>query len=251
MNLKKSKIICLSLSMLLLLSGCGADKADSKMNGSNKVQETIDQQIAEESSEATTEATTKATTEAATDAVAENNSAADSDSSNKTSAITEEQTTEDTAPNQEYDESQISGTVPSKDYEPITDSTKIDVDLTSMDSTMVYSTVYQMLADGPSYVDQVIKMDGTYYSSTDPDTGQIYHFVIIQDATACCQQGMEFIWEDGSHVFPDEYPTDGSVVEVTGYYDCYKDDPNAPYVFCRLVDSKMDVITEAKPADVN
>ena len=224
--------------MLLLLSGCGADKADSKMNGSNKVQETIDQQIAEESSEDTTEVTT----EAATDAVAENNSAADSDSSNKTSAITEEQTTEDTAPNQEYDESQISGTVPSKDYEPITDSTKIDVDLTSMDSTMVYSTVYQMLADGPSYVDQVIKMDGTYYSSTDPDTGQIYHFVIIQDATACCQQGMEFVWDDGSHVYPDEYPADGTEVVVKGTYELYKDDPSAQYNFCRLGNSSLEVV---------
>ena len=125
MKFKNIKIICLTLAMLLLLTGCGADKADSKMNGSNKVQETIDQQIAEESSEATTEVTTEATS----DAVAENNSAANSEGSNKTSAITEEQTTEDTAPNQEYDESQISGTVPSKDYEPITDSTKIDVDL--------------------------------------------------------------------------------------------------------------------------
>ena len=238
MKFKNKKIICLTLSMLLLLSGCGADKADSKMNGSNKVQETIDQQIAEESSEATTEATTEATSDAV------NNSAANSEGSNKTSAITEEQTTEDTAPNQEYDESQISGTVPSKDYEPITDSTKIDVDLTSMDSTMVYSTVYQMLADGPSYVDQVIKMDGTYYSSTDPDTGQIYHFVIIQDATACCQQGMEFIWDDGSHVYPDDYPADETRVSVIGTFETYKDNPDDQYQYCHLVDASLEIIQD-------
>ena len=39
---------------------------------------------------------------------------------------------------------------------------------------------------------------------------------MIQDATACCAQEMEFTWEDGSHIYPDEYPKDNAEIVVEG-----------------------------------
>ena len=118
------------------------------------------------------------------------------------------------------------------------------IDLTVMDSNMVYSTVYQMMADAPSYVGKKVRMKGSYYSSYDETTKQRYYFIIIQDAAACCQQGLEFIWDDGSHVFPDEYPEDGTEAVVEGTFETYKDNPDDVYEYIHLVDASFEVTSE-------
>ena len=33
---------------------------------------------------------------------------------------------------------------------------------------------------------------------------------------ACCAQGLEFVWGDGSHKYPDEYPAEDAEIEVQG-----------------------------------
>ena len=40
-------------------------------------------------------------------------------------------------------------------------------------------------------------------------------------ATAYCAQGLEFVWDDGSHAYPDDYPADGEEVVVTGVFETY------------------------------
>lgn len=122
----------------------------------------------------------------------------------------------------------------------------IDIDLTTMNSDMVYSTVYQMMANTPEFEGKVVRMEGSYYASYDEGTKQTYFFVIIKDATACCQQGLEFIWGDGSHVYPDEYPSDGSEVIVTGTFESYKDNPNDVYSYVHLNNSTLEVVSEGE-----
>ena len=89
-------------------------------------------------------------------------------------------------------------------------------------------------------------MSGLYYTTYDESTEQYYQFVIIKDATACCQQGMEFVWGDGNHKYPDEYPEQDSEVEVIGTFELYKDSPDDPYDYCRLSNSTFSVLQEVK-----
>ena len=96
----------------------------------------------------------------------------------------------------------------------------IDVDLTKLSSTMVYSEVYNMMYNAPDYVGKVVKMRGLYSLYYDEGTGKYYHACIIQDATACCAQGIEFeLTED--YRFPEDYPEVNDEVCVTGTFDIY------------------------------
>ena len=102
------------------------------------------------------------------------------------------------------------------------------VDLTQLSSTMVYAEVYNMMMSPEEYVGKTIKMDGLYYASYIPDMDVYYHFVVIQDATACCEQGLEFIW-NGDHTYPNGYPKDETPVEVTGIWRSLEEDGNTYY----------------------
>lgn len=118
----------------------------------------------------------------------------------------------------------------------------VDVDLTQLSSTMVYSEVYNMMVTPESYVGKTIKMHGqfaVYEAEPGNESGVDYYFaVIIADATACCQQGMEFVW-NGEHKFPDDYPKEGSGVTVTGVFETYEEDGQ---MYCHLLadDIEMD-----------
>ena len=53
-----------------------------------------------------------------------------------------------------------------------------------------------------------------------------YYFTcIVQDATACCAQGIEFIMTD-DYKYPDDYPEDGSEITVVGTFDTYEENGN-------------------------
>ena len=69
----------------------------------------------------------------------------------------------------------------------------IDVDLTTMNATMVYSEVNNMLSSPSSYIGKIVKMEGPFipFDSTNPD--YCYPAIVIRDATACCASGIEFL----------------------------------------------------------
>jgi len=96
----------------------------------------------------------------------------------------------------------------------------VDVDLTALSSTMVYAEVSNIVGNANDYIGKTIKMHGRYYASFFEKTELYYHFVIIEDATACCAQGLEFIWS-GDHIYPDDYPDDNTNIEVTGVFGSY------------------------------
>lgn len=98
----------------------------------------------------------------------------------------------------------------------------IDVDLTVLSSTMVYAEIYNMMTEPDPYIGRMVKMRGQYYASFYEETQQYYHYVVVMDAAACCQQGIEFIW-DGAHTYPDDYPADGTEVEITGVFGSYEE----------------------------
>ena len=96
-------------------------------------------------------------------------------------------------------------------------SSKIDLDLTKMSATMIYSTIFDMLIMPEDYVEKVIKVKGWFEVYTNPETAEVFYAVVVPDATACCQQGLEFIWP-GDHHYPADFPELGKDITVTGTY---------------------------------
>lgn len=100
---------------------------------------------------------------------------------------------------------------------------KVDLDLTKMSATMIYSTIFDMLIMPEDYVEKIIKVKGWFETYTDPQTGEMYYAVVVPDATACCQQGLEFVWK-GNHTYPDDFPKPGQNITVTGIYKMIEND---------------------------
>lgn len=96
-------------------------------------------------------------------------------------------------------------------------SGKPDFDLTKMSATMIYSTIFDMLIMPEDYVEKVIKVKGWFETYTNPETGELFYAVVVPDATACCQQGLEFTWP-GDHHYPADFPELGKDITVTGTY---------------------------------
>ncbi len=97
-----------------------------------------------------------------------------------------------------------------------------DVDLTALSSTMVFAEVYNIMANPDDYMGKTIRMSGQYYASYDELFKKYYHFVVIEDATACCQQGLEFT-VIGETAYPQDYPPDGAIIELTGSFSSYEE----------------------------
>ena len=108
---------------------------------------------------------------------------------------------------------------------------RIDVDLTSMNSTMVYSQVYDMMTSPDDYLGKTVKMTGTF--NFGKGDGRYYFACIIKDATACCAQGIEFVLKDPKR-FPDEYPAVDQEITVVGIFDTYYE---GEYRYCQLSDA--------------
>ncbi len=111
----------------------------------------------------------------------------------------------------------------------------IDVDLTILSSTMVYSEVYNMLSAPEDYIGKTVKMKGPLVVYHDNTTGNVYFACLIQDATACCAQGLEFVLTD-DYKYPDDYPEDGSEICVIGIFDTYKE---GNLTYCTLREAKL------------
>ena len=104
----------------------------------------------------------------------------------------------------------------------------VDVDLTVLSSTMVYSEVYNMLYNDPAhYLGKTVKARGgffIYQLVTDgvlqPDP--VAYACIIADATTCCAEGMEFVPE-GDLTYPEDYPELGAEITVIGEFQSYEE----------------------------
>ena len=115
------------------------------------------------------------------------------------------------------------------------DTDGIDVDLTALSSTMVYSEVYNMMVSPEDYIGKTIKMDGQFSIYHDDATGNDYFACIIQDATACCSQGIEFVLTD-DYTYPEDYPEEGGSIIVIGVFETYME---GEYRYCTLKNASL------------
>lgn len=123
-------------------------------------------------------------------------------------------------------------------------STKIDLDLTKLSSTMVYAEVYNMMLSPDEYIGKTVKMTGSFtiFQATD-DYGQVipdslYFACIIADAAACCAQGIEFVLE-GDYSYPEDYPELESSITITGEFQTYEENGRT---YVHLVNATMETL---------
>lgn len=114
----------------------------------------------------------------------------------------------------------------------------VDYDLTQMGSDMVYATVYQVMTAPEEYEGKTFRMDGTFLAYYYEAEKKYYFYCFIQDAAGCCSNGVEFVWEDGSHRYPDEYPEENAEIVVEGTLETYQEEGD-PNLYCRLSDATL------------
>ncbi|MFI3212193.1 MAG: hypothetical protein R3Y24_02530 [Eubacteriales bacterium] len=147
---------------------------------------------------------------------------------------------------QEENENTQELTVDSSDAEGNEDSSEEDsegessnlievIDLTTLSSTMVFAEVYYMMVTPEVYEGKTVRMEGQFVVYENPDSGQLYFACVIEDATACCQQGVEFVLTEDK-VYPDDYPEVGSTITVIGVYETYME---GEYLYFHLEDSVL------------
>ena len=111
----------------------------------------------------------------------------------------------------------------------------VSIDLAGMSTTMAMAQLTAMQNEPDSFLGQTIKMRGTFavgYGET-----RNYYYCLIADATACCQQGLEFLWN--GHTFPDDYPEPGSEIIIEGVFDTYLEDG---YEYMQLINASMEPV---------
>ena len=138
-------------------------------------------------------------------------------------------------------EATIATTAPAASETQAANQTGSYVDLTSLSSTMVYAEVFNMTTFPEDYVGKTVKMRGQFSTGklyaqegTFEDGGMVFA-CIIQDAAACCAQGIPFDLAE-SRAYPEEYPELGAPITVTGTFKiCTQDGLE----FCRLSQAEL------------
>lgn len=110
-----------------------------------------------------------------------------------------------------------------------------DVDLTILNGTMVYAQVYDIISHPENYNGKSIRMHGPFAYFIGDTTGKEYFAVLINDATACCAQGIEFVLA-GDYHYPDDYPEINDEITVSGICDVYEENG---FTYCQLLDAVM------------
>ena len=202
--MKKAVMILLALTMLLSLAACGSGAASKEADApAPSPDPTVTVQPEETMPSAAPESKPA--------------EAAESESKPEERAESESKPAEPTAPVPKPAEA-----APAVKRDP----GAVDVDLTQLSSTMVYSEVYAMMVEPEQYVGKTVKMRGLF--ATQEYNGERLYACVVQDATACCAQGLEFETAE-KLTYPDDYPEPGSEITVVGTFDSYQEEVDGNY----------------------
>ena len=108
---------------------------------------------------------------------------------------------------------------------------EVDVDLTKMSATMVYAEIFNLIIDADSYAGKKIRMKGFFNVLKNPNDNSTSFAVFIPDATACCQQGVEFKFDFGT-----DFPQQNDEIIVTGTYKVVYDENDIMRTFLQAED---------------
>jgi len=94
----------------------------------------------------------------------------------------------------------------------------VDIDLSELSMTMIQAEYQKIISNPEDYMGKTIKVYGSYYILPLDNAGNIAHYVIIVQGDECCQMGFEFK-RDGNYVYPEDYPSQNSMIQITGTLD--------------------------------
>ena len=250
MKMRSKRLIPTAAVLLgLLLTGCGNDNG-RKVQSTNAVESVINQQIAKENAKTEAPATEAPTTETPQTEAPKTEAAtvpATEAPTTEASGVISTETWQDLSNKQKEEaatitDEQLMGEI--RDSYESTPDPSVDIDFTAMSSDMVYATVYQMCYVDPTpYEGKVFKAKGTFAIATSEITHLYYSYVVIKDALACCASGVEFQWEKGGEKYPDDYPVDGTEIEVIGTFESYTEEGD-PNLYTHLKDAKMTILSK-------
>lgn len=110
----------------------------------------------------------------------------------------------------------------SKSQNDNTEETVSTVDLTVFSDIMVYSQIYNIITNPTDYLGKIIKLTGNFAFFEDSANGNQYFACLVNDETGCCSLGFEFVL-DGNFSYPEDYPSPGTEVTVTGTLETYEE----------------------------
>ncbi len=217
----KKACFILTLTCAFLVVGCGSNSDNSARNNgtSGSVDEVLFQKISEEdgmqnADNEINEVLTEINRD--TDADEKDNAAIDASADDN-------------------NDMNVADTAHGEETVAVSTDSGVDVDLTVLSATMVYSEVYNMMVSPDYYKGKIIKMTGQFVPYYDEGTGKYYFACFISDATACCSQGIEFILTD-DYSYPEDYPQEGDTICVIGTFDTYME---GEYMYCTLRDADL------------
>ncbi len=240
--MKKRIIASLCLGLAIVLNGCGNDSPSGRsFDQSSNVKDVLEAGMSENAvkdSETPVDPETPVDSETPADS--------ETQAESRTSGESETQVPSDIS--KDVDETEIldiSKNIDAKEdvtvsadsdvSEAAAASEGIDVDLTQLSSTMVYSEVFTIMMKPESYIGKTMKMRGLYSYFHDAMTDKDYSACVIQDATACCAQGIEFVLTD-DYKYPEDYPEIDEEITVTGVFDSYQE---GEYTFYTLKNARL------------
>ena len=258
---KRKNSVLLGLFLAMLLMGCAKKNTTSVVSATNAA--------AQDSSASSLDSLPKASGEASGQAGAASSLASISQESTTSSAASDrrESTTSSTAPDRQESKNASVTSSRKKTDSSVQDGTaggtndskaaavsgkkekaekssankapskpeKVDLDLTTMSSTMVYSEVFNMVTTPENYIGKTVKMRGTYMYYYDEKPNHYYFFCLISDAMACCSQGIEFALTKDYH-YPEDYPKPDDEITVVGVFDSYEEEGNT---YCILRNARL------------
>jgi uncharacterized membrane protein YcgQ (UPF0703/DUF1980 family) len=204
MRIIKKKLICtfVLVGMLILMAGCADNTASTHTQDSaSQLAKVLESEMAKEDAKSQ-QIDDEEVANSETSETTEENVEADSQNASENDEL--------------FNENNVSPEV-SGDVDA-----GVDIDLTVLSADMVYAVVYDMMCKPDDYKGKTIKIEGIFTHYKDPNSGSEYFACIIEDAQACCSQGMEFIPRD-EYVYPTNFPADFDGITVTGQFDVYQE----------------------------
>ena len=90
-----------------------------------------------------------------------------------------------------------------------------------------------MLTTPDEYIGKIVRVRGWTASYLDEYENEPYYAVIIQDAAACCAEGIEYLLTDGY-----EYPEPQTEATITGEFETFEEEATG-ILYCRLRDATI------------
>ena len=98
---------------------------------------------------------------------------------------------------------------------------KADIDFTRMNYNMISGKLFDVLIDSQKYLGKTIRFKGQYFPTREESLGVTMHSVLIYDATACCQTGLQFELINSENIDESElYPSVSENIEIFGKLRC-------------------------------